>query len=550
MRQLALSFALLWAAVIAQTQVQADQTADQLLRVRSAAERAASGRTPEGAHHGAVGFDAANGNLQEAPPVQAGPGVAARKSGPQRKPAATPAPASSGRFSGGHVGPYSESDFILTTGRDCNGCNAPREGLWYFQDDVIAVPKVGKPALVWIGSHEMIEGATLSPDGRSIRLKDGSSMPFSLTPKLATNLSYYDLSSSAHFQNRPLRLRGEFAVENGVKKFVARTIWPEDFRVDFNALTSAAALSEEDISKLVMKDDGGARTPFKTIVLWEKPGQGRAWGGRPVMGMMLNGAQGDDDEAHAGHYSMFTGRFGDRGEIADWMYDNFYDMDQYSEKGIIPSMVPMDKYMADLNSGQSWYRPTDVIVAVLKDGAIPLRIQEQYKDFYQKYYDHSVRYNRTTKPCASLVIDLLREDNGWNIPTRGPTNVVTARLLSTLVGVGSWDRQGGRDLYNFMRQERTRLFPRAAFEATGSDLLKLAGAQGSSVERSTTPFEKELQANLLAILYIHMPQFPSSRAFGSHPIEDAVDYFQRVPLSRSKWKVGGPTSPRPFPPPR
>ncbi len=93
------------------------------------------------------------------------------------------------------------------------------------------------------------------------------------------------------------------------------------------------------------------------------------------------------------------------------------------------------------------------------------------------------------------------------------------------------------------------LFPRAAFEATGSDLLKLAGAQGESVDRQLTPFEGELQENLLAILYIHMPQFPSSRAFGSYPIEDTVDYFQRVPLQKSKWKVGGPTSPRPFPPP-
>ncbi len=538
---------MLWAAWPAGAQT--NPAADRLLRTRNAAEKAASGRNAESAHFGAVGYDAAQGNLEQAEPVQAAPGASAKGARPAAKPAAAPAPASSGRFSGGFLGPYPESDFTLTTGRQCSGCNAPKEGLWYFADDVIAVPKVGKPAIVWIGSHEMLEGATLSPDGKSIRLSDGSSVAFGLTPKLASNLSFYDLSSNAYFQSRPLRIRGEWAIENGERKFVARTIWPEDIRVDFGSLTSASAVSEEDISKLVTKDDGGARTPFKTTVLWEKPGQGRAWGGKPVMGMMLNGGQGDDDETHAGHYSMFTGKFGPKGEMADWMYDNFYDMDQYSEKGIIPSMVPMDKYMADVNSGQSWYRPTDVVVAVLKDGAIPLRIQEQYKDFYQKYYDHSVKYNRTTKPCASLVIDLLREDNGWNIPTRGPTDVVTARLLSTTVGVLGGDLQGGRDMYQFMRQERTRLFPRAAFEATSSDLLKLAGAQGSSVERTLTPFEKELQENLLAILYVHLPQFPSSRAWGLHPIEDTVDYFHRNPLQKSKWKVGGPTSPRPFPPP-
>ncbi|MBI5203077.1 MAG: hypothetical protein HY925_15905 [Elusimicrobia bacterium] len=546
MKHLLLSIAVFWAALPARAQ--SPSAADRLLRTRNAAEKAASGSTAESAHFGAVGYDAAAGNLEPAQAVQGSASSGAKNSGVAKK-AAAPAPRSSGRFSGGHLGPYPESDFVLTTGRTCNGCNAPKEGLWYFPDDVIAVPKVGKPAIVWIGSHEMLEGVRMSKDGKSIVLNDGSVVPLELTPKLPSNLSFYDITSTAYFQNRPLRIRGEWAVENGVRKFVARTIWPEDFRVDLNNLATEKAVSEEDISALVSKDDGGARTPFKTTVLWEKAGAGRAWGGKPVMGMMLNGGQGDDDETHAGHYSMFTGKFGPNGEMSDWMYDNFYDMDQYSEKGIIPSMVPMDKYMADLNSGQSWYRPTDVIVAVLKDGAIPLRIQEQYKDFYQKYYDHSVKYNRATKPCASLVIDLLREDNGWNIPTRGPTDVITARLLSTLVGVGSGDRKAGQDMYTFMRQERTRLFPRAAFEATGSDLLKLAGAQGSSVDRQLTPFEKELQENLIAILYVHLPQIPSSRAFGLHPIEDTVDYFHRVPLSHSKWKVGGPTSPRPFPPP-
>jgi hypothetical protein len=38
-----------------------------------------------------------------------------------------------------------------------------------------------------------------------------------------------------------------------------------------------------------------------------------------------------------------------------------------SEKRIIASMLPLDNYLMDLNSGQSYYRPTYLLVAVLKD---------------------------------------------------------------------------------------------------------------------------------------------------------------------------------------
>ena len=34
---------------------------------------------------------------------------------------------------------------------------------------------------------------------------------------------------------------------------------------------------------------------------------------------MLNGAQGDDDEAHGGHFALVTGRIGARGAIGDWI---------------------------------------------------------------------------------------------------------------------------------------------------------------------------------------------------------------------------------------
>ena len=80
---------------------------------------------------------------------------------------------------------------------------------------------------------------------------------------------------------------------------------------------------------------------------------------------MLNGAQGDDDEAHGGHYAVVTGRVGAEGAIDDWLANNFYTLDLFSEKGIIAAAVPLDRYLADLNSGQAWYRPSHLLVAIL-----------------------------------------------------------------------------------------------------------------------------------------------------------------------------------------
>jgi hypothetical protein len=453
-------------------------------------------------------------------------------------------PTSAHGISGGHVGLYSEDDFVLGTGR-CETCHGPKEGKWYFLDEVIATPKSGPPALVWIGSHELIEGATLSKDGTTIHLKDGTEMPFALTPKIASNGSYYDATSLAFFASRTLRIRGEFALVNGVRTLVARTIWPEDFKISPETLQTADASSSDDIDKLVAADKGGAKKPFSAKLLWEKPGAGRAWTDKAVMGFMLNGGQGDDDEALAGHFSFFTGVYPAGGSMADWMFDNFYDMDLVSEKGIVASMVPMDKYMADLNSGQSWYRPTDMLVLVMKDQRAPLQLQEKFKDQYAKYYSHEIKYDRTHKTCAALIVDPLKEE-GWRIPEKGPTPKLLALAFSKLVGLK--DKEAGKKIYDTMREEPTRVFPRASFDSAGGEILSMAGAFGAeALGRELSPFEKEIQEDVVAILFVRLPQIPSSRAFGSDPAGGVMDYFKRTPLDRSKWKTT-PSVPRPFPP--
>ncbi|MDE2489202.1 MAG: hypothetical protein KGM24_00030 [Elusimicrobia bacterium] len=461
-------------------------------------------------------------------------------------PVVSPTPASG--ISDGWLGPYREGDFVLGTGR-CPSCRGPLEGKWYFLDDVIATPKSGPPAIVWIGSHRLFEHATLLADGLHVRLADGTVMPFQLVPRLATNQSWYDASSLAYLRGRTLRIRGEIAEIGGVPTLVARTLWPEDFRLDPARLReSMADATSRGIDGLVAADDGGAKKPFQQELLWERPGEGRDWDGRPVMGFMLNGAQGDDDEAKAGHFSMFTGRVGPHGSMADWMFDNFYDMDTVSEKGIISAMVPMDKYMTDLNAGQSWYRPTDMLVFVMKDDSLTLKIQELFKQRYAQYYAHTIRYDHTKNPCTALIVDPLAQE-GWHYPKDGPTPKIVARLFASFVSRIGGGPKAGAEVYGLLRQEPTHLFPRAAFDSLGGDVLSLEGAYGAEpLGRELDPFEKALRDGLLAVVWVRIPQIPSSRAYGADPAGGVLDYFRRVPLDRSKWRTV-PTPPRPFPPP-
>jgi hypothetical protein len=202
--------------------------------------------------------------------------------------------------------------------------------------------------------------------------------------------------------------------------------------------------------------------------------------------------------------------------------------------------------MADLNSGQSWYRPTAMLALVLKDERLPLRLQERFKELYADYYAHKIRYDHTTNPCTAMIVDPLRQA-GWNFPEQGKTPVLLAGLFSKLVGLK--DPAAGKEVYASLRQEPTHLFPRAAFDSLGGDVLSLAGAYDSQpLGRRLSPFEQALAEDLLAVVFVRLPQIPSSRKFGRDAAGGVVDYFSRVPLDHSKWQTV-PSVPRPFPPP-
>src|SRR5512145_419604 len=153
-----------------------------------------------------------------------------------------------------YYGIFPAEHFVIATGRTLGGEVAPQI-LWYFQDETIAVPPNGwsaaglpgdlpvwadlaawnqanplggaphYPPLVWLGAPDVLQHAVLAADGRSIAVGTDS-LAWRLVPRLPLNKSWFDASSLAFFGGRPVKIRGSLATD----VFVARTVWPEDFR--------------------------------------------------------------------------------------------------------------------------------------------------------------------------------------------------------------------------------------------------------------------------------------------------------------------------------
>ncbi len=451
------------------------------------------------------------------------------------------------------LGLFQSSDFERTTG-SCKACNAPPQALWYFKNEVIAIPKTDHPNhmsmplpfIIWLGSHDLLQHVQLDKSTSHIFLPNGQKIPLKLTPQISSNRSFYDHSTSKYFHNQALRLRGDFVKSEGTSTFVAKMLWPENFRLDLNEGPLNTSVPFLSLATLIEDQEGGASAPFLTKLLWERhPGTRRDWSNHAALGFMLNGAQGDDDEAHGGHFGLVTGRVGPEGQMADWMMNNFYDLDIESEKGIIPSMLPLDHYLMDLNSGQSYYRPSYLLVAILREDRIAKDVQASAQQTFEALYRHDFLYHHAKANCTGLSIDILR-DLGWAIPTKGATSYLKAIGAFYYVAATEQSLSAGEKIYDYLTQEQTRLFPRMAFETAGQDLLEIVQGRGETTNRTFTQFERRLQNDVEAVMFIRIPQIPSSRAFGTYPVLTFNDYEKRVPEDRNDWQVV-PVPPRPFP---
>ena len=445
------------------------------------------------------------------------------------------------------------------------------QALWYFRGETIACPRPGfpvagferrlsvwddlrqwveravaaplaieYPTLVWLGAPHVLENARIAADGKSVRTVDADmALALTLAPRLSSNRAFFNGDSLAYFQSRDLRLRGSL----GTGKFEARTFWPGDWRLDPAASLAPIEANANAIRKWVRTSDSAPGEGFSTRLVWQReasPSLGRA--GRPLLGLMLNGAQGDDDEAHGGHFGLLTGRVGREGEMHDWLLANFYTLDSESEKGILSAMLPLDNYLADLNSGQSWYRPSWLLVATLREERAAIRVSSALARVFSQFYRHQFAYRHATDNCAGICLSVLRT-LGWQVPTLGVTSYVKALLAFFVASIRQRSFAKGRAMFDYLSEERTRLFPALAFEQAGADLLKIVSEQ---VDRRLTPFEAMLRDDVEEILLVHIPQLPSSRAAGRFPVVSIEEYRARLPKDPKDQQII-PVAPRPFP---
>jgi hypothetical protein len=473
-----------------------------------------------------------------------------------------------GALEGGAMGLFEAAEFRAVDGR-CTDCTAPKPALWYFEGDLVAIPKHAKahstsfsaqavaddvrqwahgyespphtlPFMSWLGSPELIQAVTLNADGTSLSLPGASTMPFAVVPKLSTNRSYFNADTVAFFSKRPLRMRGSTSTPDA--RFVARVVWPEDYRIDLASSTLEPLRANESLTTLMSAENGGAKSPFGTRLIWQSASATRAPPARrAVLAFMLNGAQGDDDEAHGGHFAVVTGWHAPDGQWSDWMVNNFYNLGSFSEKGIVASMLPMDNYLMDMNSGQSYYRPSYMLVAILKRPDAAAWYQAAIERVFDRFYRHHIEYDHAKSNCAGLSVDTL-VGLGWQLPKLGPTSHVKAALGYFYSSATDLSFASGKRTFNYMVEERSRLYPRAAFETVGQDLLTLVSAP----TRSLTRYEQLLHDDVEAIVFVRIPQIPSSRAFGTYPVASFDEYMARVPKDRKDWKIV-PVDARPFP---
>ncbi|HEX7982231.1 MAG TPA: hypothetical protein VF616_01825 [Duganella sp.] len=460
-----------------------------------------------------------------------------------------------------YIGLYPSSDFRITKA-DCKNCGASPQALWYFSDDIVAVASgaavgstphlraqddvrawlaanAGKaqdkpPQLLWMGSPQVAEGR-LAADAASV-LGTDAALPLALTARLASNRSYFDASSRAYFAGREIKARGIF--RDGT--FHVRTLWPKDYALP--ALAAPVPLKGgESIESLVRADGGGARQPYAARTLWRRDGGDASLAGKPAIAFILNGAQGDDDEAYGGHFAVATGRFDRQGGWDNWLVNNFYNLGSVSEKGIIASTLPMDAYMADLNSGQAWYRPSYMLVAVMREPRVPALYQEAISRVFNHFYSQDFHYRHAGTNCAGINVETLRT-LGWGIPRLGGESPLKAAVALPYMALKEVSLASGQGAYDYLQTERTELLPFVAFNTIGEDLLnRLAGKDGARSE-----IESQIAEDLEALVFVRIPQFPSSRAYGYDPVMSLSEYQKRAPANRADWKIV-PVGPRDFP---
>ncbi len=479
-------------------------------------------------------------------------------------------PAPSALAPGGAIGLYATEHFRLVA----PGADAPEllpQARWYFRDEYIALPgpdcpvasfapslaaaldlarwqrELGTavphelPPLVWITAPERHAACRVAADGSALATASGR-VPLAWAPRHPLNRSYLDGSSFAVLGAREIAVRG--AMDGDA--FVVRSVWPGDFRLapPLPAREGAAGADCRGQVRRCLSEvpRGGASSPFAAWRLWDRSGATEL-AGKPVLAFIANGAQGDDDEAHAGHFAIVTGRIGADGGIADWLVNDFYNLDTESEKGIIAAPVPLDSYMGDLNAGQAWYRPSTMVVAVLRNADAATFVQAALGRVYNHFYRRRLVYYHPDVNCTSLSVDTLRA-LGLPVAARPPAGRLLATLGFPLLAARQRSFAKAKVDCDYLLADPVRLLPAVALDEVLAALLAVTAARTPAADATT--LAGRLRRDLDALLLLRIPQFPSSRAWGDAPVYSLAEYRSRLPADAARLQIV-PVPPRPLP---
>ena len=144
-----------------------------------------------------------------------------------------------------------------------------------------------------------------------------------------------------------------------------------------------------------------------------------------------------------------------------------------------------------------------------------------------------------------MTIDPLRE-LGWRVPAIGPTSRLLGLAAVPIAALATLRPRTARGVYGALAAERTRLLPRVAFEVAGHDLLQLA-ALAPQEHADLTPFERMLAEDLEAVLFVRLPQVPSSRRFGTYPVPSLWTFGAGLISDPAGFEAAPKTEDRVFP---
>lgn len=393
----------------------------------------------------------------------------------------------------------------------------------------------------WLAGATCLDSVQML-DAEHAQLGNGEVFRWRLSPKIASNRSWFTPASQQFWQAQPLRLRGGWREDAQGNFFEVRVVWPLTWQWQ-DAQTLSVREPEE---ARLRRERGGAQIAFSAQCQWRQHGQTGASKDhcQHAIGFILDGAQGDDDEAHGGHFALMLGSSSRPGKpvtSTDMLVANFYNPDVTSEKGILPAFTPLDTYLCEINAGQQNYRPSCALVLTLHSGDCLWSLYQQLALQMHRLYSHHLHYDHAAMNCTGITMDALNAI-GFQRGLRGPSSRLMAVLAAALTLYRERDRARATRICRYFLTEQTRLLPAQAYFACQQHLWDLL----TQADHAQTPWTAQLALDAGALYRLHFPQVPSSRAFGREPLICLRDFAGRVPKRRADWNTI-PSCPREFP---